>query len=140
MMASRRMMILICGACVSVLLLGIYEMRTSSLPAPGTFDFEYFETLPESRILPEAQSFVAQNFPPGSNLENAIRAFTDAGAKCSQGTNPTIGPYHLCHYERRDHGVLRSIFITVEWKVVMRSNVDGKTFKTIEVNRGLTGL
>jgi hypothetical protein len=123
-----------------IAVVGAYDMSSGAKrPAPGTFDFDYFESLKESRILPEAREFIEYEFLLGSPVNRAVTAFEAAGAKCGNGTD-YFGPYIGCDYSRRDHGLLRSIFVTVEWKIDIRPNTDGVTIKSISANRGLTSM
>ena len=112
--------------------------------ASTRFDFNYFESLPRYTIIAEAQKFVDQRFPPGSDLNAAITEFTDAGAKCGPGED-RMGIYYVCAYNisrllspfATMESPLLSPFVTIEWRIILTPDKAEKKTLRISVNRSL---
>ena len=102
---------------------------------PKSFDFGYFEALPQKEILPAAQAYLDKRFPAGSALQAAQNELIAAGAKCGRGIDQR-GVYHQCSYAKPGPW----LFSTLEWKITLRPDQDEKAIVKIAVNRGFTGL
>jgi hypothetical protein len=139
-----------------------YRAPAMAQPPSDRFDFQYFESLNidrgtldkfAERLAPghqapealgaareaAAQDYLNEKFPSGTPASAAVEAITAAGAKCGFGRydhNKDSGLseyYYDCRYTY-------GLFVMTEWTVIIYTDRDGKSVKTIHVRHGFTGL
>jgi len=106
---------------------------------PDAFSFEYFERLPDAEAAPQAQEFLRQQFPPGSDVAHATTMLKAAGADCRNGDFGNGRPFVGCYYSRPGHGLM-ALVSTIEWKIIIWTDASRTKVLSIEVGRGATGL
>lgn len=100
-----------------------------------SFDFDYYESLPESTQISDAETKAKHLFPDGSNAKEFENFFDSVGAKCIVGIDPSTGHFVTCLYN------IPSFLSVVQTTWTANCDFDPVSMKlhNVTVTRYLTG-
>ena len=101
------------------------------------FDFEYYEHLKVDQAK-AAREFLLQKYPVGSDAKAALKYVESGGAKCVFA-HERNEDFYFCQYTRPGRGFM-ALASSIEWTVVISTNVDGSETQNIGVGRNAVGF
>ncbi|MDW7557804.1 MULTISPECIES: hypothetical protein [Azospirillum] len=124
------------GISAGMLMLALQAWEGAAMGNSPVFRFEDYSGLSNEEAKKAVSEHLEKMFPSGSLADNPKKYLENAGAKCQELAK--YPGFYYCTYNHSAGGI-RSIFVTIEWKILIWYS-DGKRYVSkIEVNRGATG-
>jgi hypothetical protein len=138
--------IILVPVAVGTLLYFAYDPVLQLVLKPPPFNYAYYESFSDlNAAVSEANSYLHNRYPQGSELEAILKEFRAAGAQCGRGIymNAT---YYECDYTTQSPRFLPPgkefalLGIMVRWSTVITPSSDERGVQAVRIMRYTTGL